>query len=68
MNIARTITFGAVLLAIHAAMWCAVPFIPDGSLLPSDTFSHRLLNVAFMTAWLWAPLAALVMWERHYLQ
>jgi hypothetical protein len=59
----------AALLAVHFAMWCAVPFILDGPLLPSDTFGQRLVNIAVMAAWMWGlPLALLFRYERQIKQ
>jgi hypothetical protein len=47
-------------------MWCAVPFILDGPVLPNDTLPQRLFNVAVMAAWLWGlPLAAIIARERY---
>jgi hypothetical protein len=62
----RIVAVGGLVLAIHAAMWCAVPFILDGPVLPSDTFAQRLLNVALMATWLWGlPLAAIIARDRY---
>jgi hypothetical protein len=47
-------------------MWCAVPWILDGPVLPSATLGQRLVNVAMMAAWLWGlPLALLFRYERQ---
>ncbi|HEY1243440.1 MAG TPA: hypothetical protein VGF29_01285 [Hyphomicrobiaceae bacterium] len=63
---ARLAACVAALIALHAAMWCAVPWILDGPVLPSTTFGQRLVNVAIMAVWLWGlPLAAIVASERY---
>ena len=69
MRVARTVVAILVVLTVHAAMWCAVPFILDGPLLPSGTLVQRVCNLTVMAAWLWGlPLAAFLAWERGHLR